>query len=142
MSAFKEHCAFGFWMSSLVVGKPDEPGMGQFGKITRLSDLPTDALLTGYVREAMRLNDEGIKSPTRSKAKKPVELVVPEDLAGLLSKNDRARSTFEGLPPSQKREYTDWITEARTEATRSKRLATTIEWLSEGKTRNWKYQSC
>jgi uncharacterized protein YdeI (YjbR/CyaY-like superfamily) len=146
MSAFKEHCAFGFWRGSLILGKPEEPepGMGQFGKITQLSDLPVDEVLARYIREAMRLNDEGVKSPGRSKPKSstPRPLVVPDDLAELLANHDQARATFEGFPPSQKREYIEWITEAKTQPTRSKRLATTIEWLAEGKIRHWKYQDC
>ncbi len=142
MSAFKAHCAFGFWMSSLVVKEPAKERMGQFGEITQLSDLPPDDVLIGYVHAATKVNEAGTKSPTRSKAKTPKPLVIPDDLAELLTNNDQARSTFESFPPSQKREYLEWITEAKTEVTRSKRLATTIEWLTEGKTRNWKYQNC
>jgi uncharacterized protein YdeI (YjbR/CyaY-like superfamily) len=144
MSAFNEHCAFGFWNGSLIFGKPakDEPSMGQFGRITRLADLPSDEVMTGYILEAMKLNDAGVKAPSRLKPKTLREVLVPDDLAELLSTNDAARSTFERFSASNKREYVEWITEAKTQATRSKRLATTIEWLAEGKTRNWKYQNC
>jgi uncharacterized protein YdeI (YjbR/CyaY-like superfamily) len=146
MSAFNEHCAFGFWNGSLIFGKSasEEPSMGQFGRITRLADLPSDEIFTGSIHQAMRLNDEGIKAPSRSKpkSKTPRDLVVPDDLTGLLSANEPARSTFEGFSPSHKREYIEWITEAKTQATRSKRLATTIDWLAEGKPRNWKYLNC
>jgi uncharacterized protein YdeI (YjbR/CyaY-like superfamily) len=147
MAAFKEHCSFGFWKSSLVLGKgkdaaETERSMGQFGRIVRPSDLPSDEVLTGYIREAMRLNDAGIKAPNRAKPKVPRELVVPDDLATALQGHEAARATFEGFSPSNKREYVEWITEAKTQATRSKRLGTTVEWLAEGKPRNWKYMNC
>jgi uncharacterized protein YdeI (YjbR/CyaY-like superfamily) len=146
MSAFKEHCAFGFWNGSLVVkGSADEAkdGAGQFGRITQVADLPAKKILTGYIKEAMKLNDAGIKSPARTKPKTPPkEVIVPTDLSAALQKNKKALATFEKFPPSHKREYIEWITEAKTEATRTKRLTTTIEWLAEGKPRNWKYMNC
>jgi uncharacterized protein YdeI (YjbR/CyaY-like superfamily) len=144
MASFKEHCAFGFWKSSLVVGSDGEAerAMGQFGRITQLSDLPSRKVLSGYVKKAMTLNDDGVKSPTRSKPKAPRELVVPDDLAKALRANKKAQATFEKFSPSNKREYVDWITEAKTEATRSRRLETAVEWMAEGKPRNWKYMNC
>jgi uncharacterized protein YdeI (YjbR/CyaY-like superfamily) len=145
MASFKEHCAFGFWKGSLIVGKDGddaEKAMGQFGRITKLSDLPSKKVLTGYIKEAMKLNDEGVKVPERAKPKTPKELIVPDDLTRALSANAKALSTFEKFSPSNKREYIDWITEAKTEATRTKRLATAIEWMAEGKPRNWKYMNC
>jgi uncharacterized protein YdeI (YjbR/CyaY-like superfamily) len=149
MSAFNEHCAFGFWKGSLIVDKSNAPGedeksMGQFGRITRLADLPSDKVLTGYIHQAMKLNDGGVKSPARSKPKSkvPRELVVPDDLAASLAANEAARAGFERFTPSQKREYVEWLEEAKTEATRTRRLTTAVEWMAEGKTRNWKYQNC
>jgi uncharacterized protein YdeI (YjbR/CyaY-like superfamily) len=145
MSAFKEHCAFGFWKSSLVLdnGRDDaKEGMGQFGRITQVSDLPSRKILSGYIKEAMKLNDAGVKSPTRSKPKMPRVLVVPDDLTVALQKNKKALATFEKFAPSHKREYIEWITEAKTEATRAKRLDTAIAWMAEGKPRNWKYMNC
>ena len=146
MAAFKEHCSFGFWKSSLILGKKDaaeaERSMGQFGKIVRLSDLPPDDVLIGYIHEAMRLNEAGIKAPNRAKPKAPRELIVPDDLLAALQGQEVARATFDRFSISHKREYVEWITEAKTQATRSKRLATTIEWLAEGKPRNWKYMNC
>jgi uncharacterized protein YdeI (YjbR/CyaY-like superfamily) len=143
MAAFKEHCSFGFWKSSLILekGHVTEDAMGQFGRITRVSDLPSRKVLTGYIKAAMKLNDEGVKSPTRVKPKQPREVVVPEDLTGALNANAKARKTFDAFSPSHKREYIEWITEAKTEATRTKRLATAIEWMAEGKPRNWKYMN-
>jgi uncharacterized protein YdeI (YjbR/CyaY-like superfamily) len=146
MAAFKAHCSFGFWKSSLILGKRDkeevERSMGQFGRITQLSDLPADEVLIGYIQEAMKLNEAGIKAPNRAKPKAPRELVVPDDLAAALQGNAAARATFEKFSPSNKREYVEWLTEAKTEATRSKRLGTAIEWIAEGKPRNWKYMNC
>ena len=144
MASFKEHCSFGFWKGSLIVkdGKREtEKGMGHLGRITSMSDLPTKKVITDYIKTAMKLNDEGVKPPARVK-KPPRELIVPEDLAARLKDNKKARATFEGFSPSNKREYVDWITEAKTEATRVKRLETTLEWLAEGKVRNWKYTNC
>jgi uncharacterized protein YdeI (YjbR/CyaY-like superfamily) len=145
MASFKEHCAFGFWKSSLIVGKGGgdvEKAMGQFGRITRLSDLPSKKVLSDYINQAMKLNDAGVKSPTRSKPKEPKEVVVPDDLASALRKNKKALATFEKFAPSHKREYIEWITEAKTETTRARRLETAIEWMADGKPRNWKYMNC
>ena len=146
MSAFKEHCAFGFWNGSLIVGKGEtetDEGMGQFGRITKLSDLPSKKALTAYIKKAMELNEAGVKSPTRSKPKaaKP-EPVAPDDLAAALDRHPAARAAFDGFSPSHKREYIEWITEARTQATRTRRIETAVEWIAEGKPRNWKYMNC
>jgi uncharacterized protein YdeI (YjbR/CyaY-like superfamily) len=145
MAAFKGHCTFGFWKGSLLglgaAGESDV-AMGQFGRITSLADLPPDDVIVGYVREAARLNEEGVK-PAQKKERAPKPPAeVPADLAQALAGNDAARATFEGFAPGQRREYVDWITEAKTDATRAKRLATTLEWLAEGKKRNWKYEKC
>jgi len=145
MAAFKAHCAFGFWKNALIVekgGAETEAAMGQFGRITKLSDLPSKAVLTGYIKQAMKLNDEGTKKPAPAKPKAPAEVVVPDDLANALRANAKARATFEKFSPSHKREYVEWITEAKTEATRTRRLETAIEWMAEGKPRNWKYMNC
>ncbi|HKP76962.1 MAG TPA: YdeI/OmpD-associated family protein [Longimicrobiaceae bacterium] len=144
MSSFKQHCAFGFWKGSLI-GNDDQKrdAMGQFGRITSVADLPPDDVLAGYVREAMRLNDEGVKPRRRAKPageKKPVE--TPADLAGALASNPQAQATWDGFSPGKRKEYVEWVTEAKTDATRQKRLATTVEWVAEGKARNWKYEKC
>jgi uncharacterized protein YdeI (YjbR/CyaY-like superfamily) len=137
MSAFKEHCAFGFWKGSLIVPGSKE-AMGQFGRVTKLSDLPSQRLLLGYVKKAARLNVEGVKAPRTVKRPKK-EIPMPADLAAALKKNAKARGTYEGFSPGHRREYLEWITEAKTEETRKKRLATAIEWMAEGKPRMWKY---
>jgi len=142
-AAFKEHCTFGFWKESLMESGPfpEKNAMGSFGRITSLGDLPDDATMKKLIAEAVRLNDEGIKvKRTVSKEKK--ELVVPEILLEALAQNDAAAATFEKFPYSKKKDYVEWITEAKSDSTRDKRLVTTVEWLAEGKSRNWKYENC
>jgi uncharacterized protein YdeI (YjbR/CyaY-like superfamily) len=144
MGAFKEHATFGFWKGALVVAPSDNKNaeaMWQFGRITGLKDLPPKRTIAGYVRAAMKLNEDGVKvKRPAARAKKP--LAVPADLKVALSHSARARKTFEKFTPGRKRDYVEWITEARTEATRMRRLETAIEWMAEGKSRNWKYEKC
>jgi uncharacterized protein YdeI (YjbR/CyaY-like superfamily) len=136
MAAFKAHCTFGFWNRALKI--PDKEGaMGQFGCITAVSDLPADRVLVGYVREAARLNEAGVKVGPIRKARKP--LPVPAALTAALKKKTGAVSKFKAFSPSQQREYSEWIVEAKTDATRSKRIATAVAWIGEGKPRMWKY---
>jgi uncharacterized protein YdeI (YjbR/CyaY-like superfamily) len=137
MAAFKEHCALGFWNRALAIAKQGSAA-GQFGTIRSLSDLPADKVIVGYVREAARLNETGQKVGPVRKAKKP--LPVPRELAAALEKKPRAKSHFKAFSPSQKREYSEWILEAKTDATRQKRLETAVGWIGEGKTRMWKYR--
>jgi uncharacterized protein YdeI (YjbR/CyaY-like superfamily) len=138
MSAFKEHCAFGFWKGSLIVENPSTDAMGQLGRIRSPKDLPPKKTLTAWIRKGMALNEQGVKVPRASKAKKP-EVRVPADLEKALGRNPKARAAFAGFSPSHRREYVQWIEEAKRPETRRKRVATTIEWLAEGKARNWKY---
>jgi uncharacterized protein YdeI (YjbR/CyaY-like superfamily) len=146
MASFKGHCTFGFWKGSLVLDgnvEADEKAMGQFGRITSLDDLPSKKVLTGYIKKAMKLNDDGIPSPTRSKPKgdaKPIEL--PDDFASALQENAAAAETFEKFPPGRRKEYIEWITTAKTDETRQRRMETAVEWIAEGKSKNWKYEKC
>ena len=144
MAAFKQHCAFGFWKATLMKDADkmlDNQGqaMGHAGKIKSLKDLPSDKILIGWVKEAMKLNDEGIKLPEKKRSESKPEINVPDVLKKELVKHKKAADTFSNFSPSHKREYIEWIEEAKTEATQSKRILTTIEWLTEGKTRMWKY---
>ena len=140
MAAFKEHCAFGFWKQKLLDLKPVEAtAMGSFGRIASLKDLPKDKEIVALIHQAMELNEKGIKVPRKPVAKK-ADVVVPKELEAALAKNKKAQAAFEKFSPSHRREYVEWITEAKTEPTRVKRIATAIEWLSEGKSRNWKYE--
>ena len=141
MAAFKEHCIFGFWKGSLIKGvggRDSDEAMGNYGRIGSVADLPSKKALTGFIKEAMRLNDEGIKV-VRKKPGSRKPLPVPPDLAAALRKNPKARATFEGFSPSHRREYLEWITEAKGEETRRRRLETAVGWMAEGKARNWKY---
>lgn len=142
MAAFTQHCAFGFWKASLMsdaakFAKVGATAMGHLGHVTSLADLPPDKTLIGYIKEAAQLNREGVKVPKKPAAKK--KLLVPSDLAAALARNKKAREAFDAFSPSNKRDYIEWLIEAKTEATRAKRLATAIEWMAEGKIRNWKY---
>jgi uncharacterized protein YdeI (YjbR/CyaY-like superfamily) len=145
-AAFKEHAVFGFWKGSLIKGvSPNRnnggEAMGNFGRLTSVKELPSKKVLTGMIREAMHLNEAGIKVPKPKKAPKP-EAKVPPELAAALAKNKKARASFDAFPPSQRREYVEWITEAKREETKTKRVAQAVEWMAEGKTRNWKYENC
>jgi uncharacterized protein YdeI (YjbR/CyaY-like superfamily) len=143
MAAFKSHCSFGFWRYKDIVGGKYEDGMGQFGKLTSLKDLPPSETLAGYIRKAMALNETAVKSKRARAASKPAP-TVPDDLAVQfgMKKHAVARKVYESFPPGAQREYVEWINEAKTDATRQKRIASTLEWLAEGKRRNWKYESC
>ena len=152
MSAFKEHCSFGFWgeeMSDVLRGAKvlREGGMGSLGRISSLNDLPPDNLLLGWLREAAAFVDSGeYTSPIAArrkvvKAPKPV-LETPPELTAALKKNKKAAAVFSAFSPSCKREYIEWIAEAKRPETRDKRIATAVEWIAEGKQRNWKYQAC
>jgi len=144
MAAFKEHCAFGFWKQSLLEDgafPAEKTAMGSFGRITSRKDLPDDKTMVKLIRDAVSLNEKGIKVKRQTTPGKK-DLVIPPYLLEALAKNDTAAATFENFPYSCKKEYVEWITEAKTDATRDKRLATTVEWLAEGKRRNWKYEKC
>lgn len=147
MAAFKQHCAFGFWHQGMekIAGphraSPEE-AMGSLGRITRLEDLPSDAVLKRLVRAAAKLNESGAPArPSRPKGSAK-ELPVPADLAAALKKNAAAAKTFAAFPPGKRKDYIEWITEAKREATRTSRLATAVLWIAEGKARNWKYENC
>ena len=139
MSAFKEQCAFGFWKGSLIVDDAATDGMGQFGRITSVKDLPAKRILAGYVKKAMKLNEEGVVAPrtVRSKAAKPV--IVPPELSAAFAKKKKALTAFEAMSPSHRREYCEWIGEAKRAETKATRVEKTIAQLLEGKSLNYKY---
>jgi len=142
MAAFKRHATFGFWKGSLVMpegGEAAKDGMGQFGKIASVADLPPKKTIAGYIRKAMTLNEQGVTVARKPRGPaKPVR--VPADLSAALRKNKKARTAFEAFPPSHKREYVEWITEAKTDATRTRRLTQAVDQIAGGKSRNWKYE--
>jgi uncharacterized protein YdeI (YjbR/CyaY-like superfamily) len=147
MAAFKEHAAFIFWHRGMIDvlgadGDKSDTAMGSLGRITSLKDLPADRKLTSYIRAAAELTDSGAPSRPRQAKKRAAPATMPKDLQTRLAKNKKAAANFESFPPGARKEYIEWITEAKQPATREKRLATTVEWVAEGKRRNWKYENC
>ena len=153
MAAFKQHASFGFWKHALVVGEggqadtapgDDRPrdGMGSYGKLASLKDLPPKKTLLAHIRKAMKLNEDGVKAPARRKSAPKPPPEAPADLVTALKKNKAAQAAYDAFPPGCKREYVEWIVEAKREETRAKRLAQAVEWMAEGKRRNWKYENC
>ena len=152
MSAFKEHCSFGFWGEEIgaVLRKANivqSDGMGSLGRITHVDDLPPEKALLDWIRQAATFIETGnYTSPiaARQRVVKPVkdEPEAPPEFAAALKKDKKASAAFAAFSPSGKREYIDWITDAKRPETRDKRINTAVEWISEGKQRNWKYQNC
>ena len=142
MAAFKQHAALNFWRGQEIRGgDASRDAMGQFGKLTSVDDLPSDAQFDELIREAVRL---AATAPAPRKTKhepKPAPSIHP-DFAAALKTNPQAKATLDGFPPSAQRDYFEWIAEAKQDATRAKRIATAVEWLAEGKRRHWKYQNC
>ncbi|MDR0181689.1 YdeI/OmpD-associated family protein [Lysobacter arvi] len=140
MAAFKQHVTLWFREGRSVVGDDaSREAMGQFGRITKKSELPGKRELAGYVKQAMaRIETAAIEPATKKPAAKAA-LPVPDDLAAALRRNAKARATFDGFAPGYRRDYIEWIVGAKREDTRQRRVVQAVEWLAEGKTRNWKY---
>jgi uncharacterized protein YdeI (YjbR/CyaY-like superfamily) len=143
MAAFKAHATFGFRRAREVLGETgaERDAMGQFGRLTSVEDLPPGEALHDLIRKAMALTDAGDR-PARAKAAARPELETPPALEAALAANPAARATFDGFPPSCRREYVEWVAEAKRPETRDKRIAQAVEWLAEGKRRHWKYEKC
>ena len=142
MAAFKQHCALGFWKGKLILdskGRRVDDAMGSFGRITSRKDLPSDAKLLGYIRKAVRLNQQGVKVPARAK-RKATPSRVPAYFTAALKASPKAAATFKALSTSHRNEYVEWIAGAKQAATREKRLATALQWLAQGKNYNWRYE--
>jgi uncharacterized protein YdeI (YjbR/CyaY-like superfamily) len=146
MASFKQHCAFGFWKASrlsdpegLLRGSDEQAAAGSFGRVNKMEDLPADEALIGFIHQMIAINENGVKE-----ARKPVspkaEIAMPADFDGLLKKNLVAMNHYEKFSPSSKREYLEWFAQAKSDATREKRLQQALEQIAEGKTRNWKYK--
>jgi uncharacterized protein YdeI (YjbR/CyaY-like superfamily) len=145
MASFKQHCAFIFWLGSLMKDPKNilksgenKTSMGHLGQLKSLSDLPSDKILIAYLKEAMTLIDKGVKLEKKS-ASATKQLEIPAYFMSALKKNKAALKTFEGFSNSNKKEYIEWVTGAKSEETRKSRLETAIEWMAEGKIKNWKY---
>jgi uncharacterized protein YdeI (YjbR/CyaY-like superfamily) len=147
MAAFKDHCTFNFWKAPLLSLGGKAVGIGRqglFGDIRSVKELPARGSLVKLVKTAAKLNAAGVKGSVMTgsgprRARPPLPL--PADLKRALATDKKARDTFDGFPPSHRREYIEWITEAKREQTRAQRVAQTLLWLAEGKPRNWKYMS-
>jgi uncharacterized protein YdeI (YjbR/CyaY-like superfamily) len=148
ISAFKAHCSFGLWGPEVgevlkKEGAAQDNGMGTFGKVTSVKDLPARAKLVSYVKLAAKAIADGERTKAWSRPRVvKAEAEVPEALAAALKKNKTAAKKFEAMTAGARREYCQWIGEAKREETREKRAATAVEWIAEGKSRNWKYESC
>ena len=152
MAAFKQHCSCGFWGEEIgatlrEANVVQDGGMGSLGKITSVKDLPSEKQMLGWIRQSSALIDSGDHTSIMAarnkvvRAPKPVPKASPE-FAAALKKNKKALAIFEAFSPSCKREYVEWIAEAKRDETRDKRIAQAVEWIAEGKQRNWKYQNC
>ncbi|QPH41017.1 YdeI/OmpD-associated family protein [Pedobacter endophyticus] len=144
IAAFKNHCAFGFWKASLMQDEhklfsDKSTAMGTLGKITSFNDLPSDEILLAYIQEAIQLNEDNIKLPPKTKKAESTPLIIPEYFIDALQQDSKAMAVFQNFSQSNKKEYVMWLEEAKTEATKQKRLQTAIEWIAEGKPRMWKY---
>jgi uncharacterized protein YdeI (YjbR/CyaY-like superfamily) len=145
MASFKQHCSFGFWKTTRIsdsrnlLSKIGKTALGNFGQLRSLTDLPPDKIIIAFVQQAAELNAQGVKVPSRNKGTEKKVLKVPKYFKDALSKDSRALKTFKSFSYTNKKEYVDWLTEAKTEETRNKRLVNSIQWLSQGKIRNWKY---
>jgi uncharacterized protein YdeI (YjbR/CyaY-like superfamily) len=137
MAAFKAHCLLGFWKHPLMK-TVKRAGAGEFGRIESIDAMPTHAAIVKMVREAVGLNDAGVKVPRVSKPKPPLE--TPAAMMAAIRKNRKAHQTFAAFSPSCRREYVEWITDAKTDQTRNRRITQAVEWIAEGKRRNWKYE--
>jgi len=152
MSAFKEHCSFGFWGEEIgavlrEAGAVQDGGMGSLGRIISIKDLPSERLMLGWIRQAAAFVESGnYTSPIAArrkvvKAPSPVPEAPPE-FAAALKRNKKASAVFAAFSPSCKKEYVEWIADAKRPETREKRIQSAVEWIAEGKQRNWKYQNC
>ena len=137
MSALEAHCGFGFWRGREMEGLPQQErgeGIGQFGRIGSNEDLPSKRALTAFIKAAMKLAEADTKPVPK------IEAAMPDDLELAFASTPGAVKHFDAFSPRAKREYLEWIVEARRAETRAARIATMMEWSAEGKTRHWKYQ--
>ena len=132
MAAFKAHCIYGFWKGKLMKGA----GV-PFTRVATIDDLPSESALVKRVREAKALSDAGVKAPRVVKARPALK--TPADMLAAIRKNRKAQTAYDAFSPSHKREYVEWITGAKTGETRARRIDTAVQWMAEGKSRNWKY---
>lgn len=140
MAGLKYHGSFGFWKATLMKDNNNlfntENAIGHFGKLTPLKDLPSDKIMLSYIKKAMKLNDDKVKMPACVKSTVANKIVAPDYFTVELKKNESAKKHFQAFSPSQKREYIDWLKDAKTEMTRDKRMQQALELIAERKIRN------
>ncbi len=148
MAAFKNHCSFGFWLTEqlhdphgYLLPNNDKSAMGNLGRITSIADIPEESVMVDFICQTMILIDNGAKL-SRKKNTEPKPLIIPEELEIALQSSAKAGNVFLAFSTSHKREYAEWIMEAKTTATKEKRVAQAIAMMEEGKSRNWKYEKC
>lgn len=144
MASFKAHISFGFWLAREVLGDEiSDEAMGQFGRVSSIKELPSKTVLTRYIKKAMKLNEAGVKAsrPAAKKGAKQAAIVVPPELAKALARQPKVQAQFDAMSPSQRREYCEWIAEAKKPETRERRLLKAMEQIAEGKSQNWKYET-
>ena len=146
MASFKNHCSFGFWRASImedpdnILQISEKAGMGNLGKITNISELPSDSVLKKYLKAAIKLNEDGVKVPKAVKTKPAATVATPDDLVAALAAHETANEVYSKFSNSHKKEYVEWIEEAKTLNTRNKRIAQAVEMIAENKSKNWKYK--
>jgi uncharacterized protein YdeI (YjbR/CyaY-like superfamily) len=142
LAAFKVHAALNFWRGQELRGEAaSSEAMGQFGKLKSVADLPPDSELDRLIREAAELS-RSAPTPRKVKHEAKAEPQLHPDFAAALDKAPKAKAVLDGFSPSARREYLDWVADAKRDETRASRIATAVEWLSEGKKKNWKYEKC
>ena len=141
MAAFKAHATVGFWRGQELGLEASHEAMGQLGKLTSVDDLPPDAEFDAMIRRGVELARTA-PAPRKTKHEPKPPPAMHPDFAAALAKAPKAKAVLDGFPPSAQRDYLEWIDEAKQDTTRAKRIATAVEWLSEGKRRHWKYQNC
>lgn len=146
LAAFKHHVVFHFWKASLLGGSharrsTDDKTLEQLAKLKSVDELPSKSVIASLVKAAVKLNDGAVKVPKSPMAAKKTKapLRTPPSLAKALARNAKAKSTYQGFSPSHKREYVEWICDAKSVETRDRRIEQALGWMSEGKPRNWKY---
>lgn len=142
MAAFNRHASFGFWQHGVAATGKEGEAMGQFGKLTSVADLPDAAYFAEMVGNAVRQIVSGAGKPMRASRSLKPDPVIPPELAVALAGNPQAAGHFNDFAQSCRREYCDWIGEAKRQGTRDKRTAEAVRWLEQGKRRNWKYENC
>ncbi len=141
-AAFKQHVGFGFWKSKLLkdpanlFGGDPKASMSS-SKLTSIKHLPADKVILSYIQRAVELNEEEVIVP--KEVNRRPKLTAPDFFVAALKKNKKAQTNFQAFSETNRRDYIEWLIDAKQKETQKRRLATALNWLAEGKPRNWKY---